>query len=219
MDDWHTPQVAPRHQVLVVSARPGGPADLLPDPSGEPWPRQGLPLPRDGPDGLLERFDGGVVPCLLRLALAEPAAATLALDELAHMASAASEVAAEILRSQLSAVRALGHSGLPRAAAAAAAARLEAACRRSVRAAGDEQWHQEPPELKDQHWLGFGSQHYVVRFAAPDGATPPTLARVAVFGRSDEEAKVSGVSRIQFIHSTNQMPCSLNVFVLCVLIA
>lgn len=216
-DDWQQPLVAPRHQVLLVDVRPGGQAALLPvDDATEPWPVGGLkflakllrePSEVSRREAILDRFDAGAVPRLLRLALCDSSAAAEALELLSGFASSAPEVAAEVLRSHAHVVQhflALGPAARRSeqlGMAAKAAGRLLETCRGALDALGEgaeAPWLNATP-LEDQHWLAFGGRHYVLRFAAacsevPLGALPPPASpRLFAFGRTGEEGVADAV--------------------------
>merc|ERR1712194_46049 len=76
----------------------------------------------------LEKFDVGVVPRLLRLAIAESKHAADVLQILLWMVHSAAEIAAEMRRSHLGALRYAGQHGEPREIALKAATAVETAC-------------------------------------------------------------------------------------------
>lgn len=197
-DDWLTPYVAPRHLVLLVDLSPSGKAVMLQDESLEPLPLKDLP--GIGAGSMLDLFDAGLVPRLLRLALSEPQSASAVLQKLARIAEDTPEVAAEILRRHLGVVLEIGRRGVPQYAAGAAATGLKQACVRGVGDLGVARWQEETPELGSSDWFAYGCGYYVIRFAVassqilPGTAPPPALARIAVFGSvGEEEADVDTV--------------------------
>lgn len=207
-DDWLIPTIAGRHQVLLIDVRQGGRASLLPEDSLDPWPSAGLQfLERMQTNNneiirrqeQLDKFDIGIVPRLLRLALREPSVCPRILKILVGLVDEVPEIAAEVSRCHLGVLRYIKHNAEAPGSVATHVAAVEYACQRNRSLAGDGAWHNEmPPE--SPHWLAFGSRHYVLRFAAasPDvplgGAPPPALLRVGAFGRPSEGSVVDATS-------------------------